>query len=119
MINTPQEYHQRLEHYRKSSLKKSEKAADLIAKWTGSWYFLFFHIIGFILWLAFGLNFNFLTLIVSFEAILLMNILLMAQNRQAKKDDLRDEADYQADKSSQETITEIKTIVQDLQKKLK
>ena len=119
MIKTPQDYHKRLEQFRKANLKSSEKAAGLIAKWTGSWSFLFLHIIGFILWLAFGLNFNFLTLIVSFEAILLMNILLMTQNRQAEKDDLRDEADYQADKSSQETITEIKTIVQDIQKKFK
>jgi len=119
MIKTPQDYHQRLEQFRETGLKRSEKAADLIAKWTGSWSFLFLHIIGFILWLAFGLNFNFLTLIVSFEAILLMNILLRAKNRQAKKDDLRDEADYQADKSSQEITAEIKTIVQDIQKKLK
>ena len=59
------------------------------------------------LWLAFGLNFNFLTLVVSFEAILLMNILLMAQNRQARGDELRDEADYQADKHSADKMDEL------------
>ncbi|HLC63886.1 MAG TPA: DUF1003 domain-containing protein [Patescibacteria group bacterium] len=100
-------YHQRLEEYRQAKLKKTERAADLIAKWCGSWSFLIIHIIGFILWLAFNLNFNFLTLIVSFEAILLMNILLMAQNRQSKKDELRDEADYQADKHSADKMDEL------------
>ena len=99
MAKTSQNYHQHLEQFRKTDLKRSEKLADLIAKWAGSWSFLILHILGFILWLAFDLNFNFLTLIVSFEAILLMNILLMAQNRQAKKDNLRDEADYQAEKT--------------------
>ncbi|PIT90601.1 MAG: hypothetical protein COU22_01220, partial [Candidatus Komeilibacteria bacterium CG10_big_fil_rev_8_21_14_0_10_41_13] len=90
------DYHQRLEKYRQAKLKKSELASDAIAKWCGSWSFLILHIIGFIIWLSVKWNFNILTLIVSFEAILLMNILLMSQNRQAKQDDLRDEADYQA-----------------------
>ncbi len=112
-------YHQRLEQFRETNLKKSEKASDLIARWCGSWSFLIFHIIGFTLWFVFKLDFNILTLIVSFEAILLMNILLMTQNRQAKKDDLRDEADYQADKHAEETTSEIKRIVKDIQKKLK
>lgn len=112
-------YHQRLEQYRRAKLKKSEKTADLIAKWCGSWSFLIIHIIGFILWLAFDLNFNFLTLIVSFEALLLMNILLMAQNRQAKKDEFRDEADYQADKHSAEKMDELEAIIKNIEKRIK
>ncbi|MBU1130855.1 DUF1003 domain-containing protein [Patescibacteria group bacterium] len=119
MIKQPREYHQRLEQFRRTRLKTTEKTADLVARWCGSWSFLIIHLIGFILWLSFNLNFNFLTLIVSFEAILLMNVLLMAQNRQAKKDDLRDEADYQADKHAAKGIDEIKKNVQDIQSKLK
>jgi len=59
------------------------------------------------------------TLIVSLEAIILMSILLMTQTRQAKKDDLRDEADYQADKNSELEINEIKKIVDEINRKLK
>jgi len=110
-------YHQRLERFRKSRLKTSEKIADLVARWCGSWSFLLLHLFGFVLWFALRLNFNFLTLIVSAEAIILMNVLLMSQNRQAKKDDLRDEADYQADRNAEEGIDEIKKIVKDIQKK--
>ena len=102
-----QTYHKRLEKYRQAKLKKSERLSDLIAAWCGSWSFLLLHLIGFLLWLAFGLNFNFLTLVVSFEAILLINILLMAQNRQARGDELRDEADYQADKHSADKMDEL------------
>lgn len=119
MAKPPQNYHQRLEQFRKTNLKRSEKTADLVARWTGSWSFLILHIIGFALWLIIGLNFNFLTLIVSFEAILLMNILLMTQNRQAKKDDLRDEADYQTDRHAENGIDEIRKMVKDIQRKIK
>lgn len=119
MIKQPHDYHQRLEQFRQTRLKTTERAADLVAHWCGSWSFLIIHLIGFVLWFAFRLDFNFLTLVVSAEAILLMNILLMAQNRQSKKDDLRDEADYQADKHAAQGIDEIKKIVKDIQKKLK
>jgi len=109
----------RLEQYRNSKLKFSQRLADAVAKWTGSWSFLLIHLLGFVLWLAFGFNFNFLTLIVSFEAILLMNILLMSQNLQAQKDELRDEADYQADLQSAQAVEELKQSIKELQKKLK
>jgi uncharacterized membrane protein len=117
MIKTAQKYHRRLEQFRKVNLKKSEKASDIIARWTGSWNFLLIHLAGFILWFVLKFNVELLTLIVSFEAILLMNILLMAQNRQAKKDELRDEADYQADKQAAEAVEEIKQIVRELKNK--
>ncbi len=116
---THYDYHRRLEKFRRANLTKSERMADLIAAWTGSWSFLFLHLLGLILWFFFKLNFNYLTLVVSFEAIVLMNILLMAQNRQALKDELRDEADYQADKNSELEINEIKKIVLEIQKRRK
>jgi len=112
-------YHKRFEEYRHGSIKGTEKLTGSIATWTGSWNFLMLHVIWFSLWLALRLDINLLTLIVSLEAIILMNILLMAQNRQAKKDDLRDEADYQADKNAEEGIGQIKKTLEKIEKKIK
>ena len=112
-------YHQRLEQYKQQGRRPKEKVADGIASWCGSWNFLMMHVIRFTLWIALRLDINLLTLIVSLEAIILMNVLLMTQTRQAKKDDLRDEADYQADKHSEESIVELKKMVRNIQKKLK
>ncbi|MBU1037086.1 DUF1003 domain-containing protein [Patescibacteria group bacterium] len=112
-------YHHRLDKYRKKSPTKTERLTDYIAQWCGSWNFLMLHLIWFALWLVLKMDINTLTLIVSLEAIILMSILLMAQGRQAKKDDLRDEADYQIDKKSSENIDEIKSMLKNLQHKIK
>ena len=112
-------YHKRLEQYRTSSLKITEKASDFIAFWCGSWNFLILHLLWFTAWFVFKLPIEILTLIVSLEAIILMSVLLMYQNRQARKDDLRDEADYQADKHAETDIAELKKIVKEMNEKIK
>ncbi|MFW0862726.1 MAG: DUF1003 domain-containing protein [Candidatus Komeilibacteria bacterium] len=96
-----------------------DKAADSIASWSGSWSFLTLHIIWFTLWLWLRIDINMLTMIVSLEAIILMTVLLMAQNRQAERDDIRDEADYQADVRSEKEIMELKKIVTEIRDNLK
>lgn len=108
-----------------SALEKKEfasfrniKIVDSMNAWVGSWAFLFLHVIWFTLWLVMDLDINMLTMTVSLEAIILMIILLMAQNRQGLKDDLRDEADYQADVNSLETAQKILDEVKDLKKKI-
>lgn len=58
-------------------------------------------------------------MIVSLEAIILMILLLMAQNRQSIKDDLRDEADLQADLESIELEKQVLKEVKALRKELK
>lgn len=93
-----------------------EKLADKISEWCGSWSFLLLHIIWFSWWFVAKYNINVLTMIVSLEAILLMAILLMTQNRAAKIDDLRDEADYQADISSERIVSEIKDMLAEIKK---
>jgi len=86
----------------------------------GSWMFLFLHIIWFWFWLYFDLGVGALTMVVSLEAIILMILLLMSQNKQSISDDIRDEADLQADLQSMETsektlrhIKEIKKYIKD------
>lgn len=112
----------------REQLKKTrswfDKLADLVAGWCGSWSFFVLHIIWFAWWLIASRDINELTLIVSLEAILLMAVLLMAQNRQAERDNVRDEADYQADimaeseiRNVKEMIIEIKKDIDDLKKK--
>ena len=91
---------------------------DSMNSWVGSWSFLFIHLVWFTLWLVLDLDINMLTMVVSLEAIILMILLLMAQNRQGLKDDLRDEADYQADINSLDTAQKIFDEVKEIKREL-
>lgn len=106
-----------LENSQLQELKKI-RLIDSMNSWVGSWSFLFFHVIWFTLWLMMAWDINTLTMIVSLEAIILMILLLMSQNRQGIKDDMRDEADYQADinslKTTQKILDEVKQIKAEL-----
>lgn len=97
---------------------KRIRIIDSMNSWVGSWSFLFFHVIWFTLWLMMAWDIDMLTMIVSLEAIILMILLLMAQNKQAIKDDMRDEADYQADinslKTAQKILNEVKAIKEEI-----
>jgi len=86
--------------------------------WVGSWSFLVAHVIWFTLWLGEHWDINVLTMVVSLEAIILMILLLMAQNRLSIRDNLRDEADLQADLRSvrlaESVLKEIRAIKEDV-----
>jgi uncharacterized membrane protein len=83
-----------------------QKSADWIAEFSGSIPFLFIHVVLFTLWL--GINtmpipgftpfdpypFGLLTLCVSLEAIFLSVFVLLSQNRQAAKDRVRSDIEY-------------------------
>ncbi len=85
----------------------------------GSWLFLVLHVIWFLVWLAFDIDINMLTMIVSLEAIILMILLLMAQNKQNMRDDIRDEADLQADLRSAELSEEILKEIKNLKRSIR
>jgi uncharacterized membrane protein len=84
-----------------------QKIADWIAEFSGSIPFLMIHVVLFALWL--GINwlpipglpqfdpypFGFLTLAVSLEAIFLSVFVLLSQNRQAAKDHVRSDIEYE------------------------
>src|SRR5262245_23264320 len=86
---------------------KVEKAADWIAEFSGSIPFLNLHLLFFAVWI--GLNvpwmpgaplfdpypFGFLTMVVSLEAIVLSVFVLLSQNRQAAKDHVRSDVEYE------------------------
>ncbi len=82
-----------------------EKMADLIAVFSGSIPFLILNVAWFVLWIVWNTApfvshfdpypFGFLTMVVSLEAIFLSIFVLVSQNRQAAKDRLRADAEYQ------------------------
>jgi CRP/FNR family cyclic AMP-dependent transcriptional regulator len=83
-----------------------QKAADWIAEFAGSIPFLLMHVVWFGLWLLVNsvkipgipqfdpFPFGFLTLSVSLEAIFLSVFVLLSQNRQAAKDHVRSDIEY-------------------------
>ena len=83
--------------------RREERAADLITKFSGSMQFVYLHVLWFTVWI--GLNvtivrfdpfpFGLLTLIVSLEAIFLSTFVLLSQNREAARQDLRSEIDFE------------------------
>ncbi len=81
------------------------KTADWIADFAGSLPFLFLHIAAFATWIVLNVHwfsfgdfdpfpFGFLTLVVSLEAIILSVFVLLSQNRQAQRDKVRGDVEY-------------------------
>ena len=85
------------------------KTADWISEFSGSLPFLFIHCVLFTLWIALNTGplghspiggwdpfpYGFLTMCVSLEAIILSVFVLLSQNRQAVRDRLRNDVEYQ------------------------
>jgi CRP/FNR family transcriptional regulator, cyclic AMP receptor protein len=82
-----------------------EHLADVIAEFSGSITFLLLNAIWFLFWIVWNTlprvphfdpyPFGFLTMVVSLEAIFLSIFVLVSQNRQAAKDRLRADAEYE------------------------
>jgi uncharacterized membrane protein len=83
--------------------RREERVADLITKFSGSMQFVYLHILWFTLWIVLNVTilrfdpfpFGLLTLIVSLEAIFLSTFVLLSQNREAARQDLRSEIDFE------------------------
>src|SRR3989344_3226520 len=72
----------------------SQRFADLVTTFVGSWTFVGIHIVWFVLWILSGIEpfpFGLLTMIVSLEAIFLSTLVMISQNRQGEKDRQRAE----------------------------
>jgi uncharacterized membrane protein len=103
-----------------------DKAADKVTALAGSTTFLVLNIIWFVSWIlintgAFGEHlifdeypFGFLTMVVSLEAIILAVFVLISQNRQSKRSEIRAELDYIADLQADAEITTILRILERL-----
>jgi uncharacterized membrane protein len=94
-----------------------ERIADVIAAFSGSIAFLFLNALWFALWIGWNTlpflphfdpyPFSFLTMVVSLEAIFLSIFVLVSQNRQAAKDRLRADAEYEVNLKAELEITHL------------
>ena len=94
----------------KNNLKFSDKVADKITQIAGSWYFIIGFTLFLIIWVLLNIYlwdnvdpypFILLNLLLSCIAALQAPIIMMSQNRQAKKDSLRNQNDYRIDLKSE------------------
>jgi uncharacterized membrane protein len=103
------------------------RSADVIAEFSGSITFVIIHVIWFWWWIhvntggaMFGIKdfdpypFGLLTMIVSLEAIILATFILISQNRQAQKSELRAELDYQVNIKTEKDVAEVLSLLKDL-----
>ena len=95
-----------------SLLEREDLVADRITKFAGSLNFIYIHAVWFGIWVAanvgvFGASLKFdefpfglLTMIVSLEAIFLATFVMVSQNRQSARADLRAQVDFEANLQS-------------------
>jgi uncharacterized membrane protein len=100
--------------------------ADWITEHAGRMTFVYFHAVWFALWIAmnngyFGAQYMFdpypyglLTMIVSLEAIFLATFIMVSQNTQAQRSELRAELDYQVNLKAEKEIAEILALLKEL-----
>ena len=107
-----------------------DRIADAITAFSGSMAFLYLHIVWFALWVAINKGFihgmkpfdpypfNFLTMVVSLEAIFLSTLVMISQNRSSEQADERADLDLQIDMLGEYEITRILQLVTMIGKKL-
>lgn len=118
----------RLEEMEQVEMSWADHLADRVAALGGSMAFVWFHVIWFGAWIIGNLiagdagfdsfPFGLLTMIVSLEAIFLAMFVLMAQNRQALRDDRRAKIDLEVNMIAEREITKILTMLAAIQKEL-
>ena len=93
-------------------MKLSERAADAVSEFGGSWKFVFIFTTFFALWIILNVNFHgfdqypfiFLNLVLSTLAVFQAPFILMSQNRASDIDRQRAELDYQSDLRAEEEL---------------
>jgi uncharacterized membrane protein len=102
------------------SLRRTQdRVADVITSFAGSLRFVYLHSIWFGLWILFNIGlvgaavefdrfpFGLLTMIVSLEAIFLSTFVMVSQNRQALRTEVRSQLDFEANLRSEVWATHI------------
>lgn len=111
------------------SLTRGERLADKLSAAAGSWRFIIGFICFLVLWIVINLLFAkdaadpypfiLLNLLLSCLASLQAPIIMMSQNRQAKKDSLRNQNDYQVDLKSELILEKLHDRIEDVIKNQK
>jgi uncharacterized membrane protein len=118
------------EHYEthlKFRRTQTDRFSDFLATQFGTTWFLFLNALIFSLWLTWNTGMlglpifdpfphNFLTTTVSLEAIFLSIIVLMSQNRQGTRADIRQKMDFEIDVRAEEEITKILIMLEAMHK---
>ena len=109
-----------IEHWKVSSEKSrwqharefQDRAADKVTKFAGSLNFVYLHGVWFMIWISLNVGlvgagmkfdkfpFGLLTMIVSLEAIFLSTFVMVSQNRQAARSDVRSQVDFESNLQS-------------------
>jgi uncharacterized membrane protein len=110
-----------LEQAAKVQRPKSDQVADVIANFCGSMPFVWVHLIWFVVWIildtAPGIKhfdpypFNFLTLVVSLEAIFLSTFILISQNHETRLAEKRNQLDLQVNLLTEQENTKMLTLL--------
>lgn len=105
-----------------------DRIIDAIAAFSGSFTFLVMHVLLFVVWIAWNLMpgilifdpfpFDFLTMCVSLEAIVLSVVVLLSQNRQAAKDRIRDDIEYDTNLKAELEVSHLHEKVDKMQSAL-
>jgi CRP/FNR family cyclic AMP-dependent transcriptional regulator len=110
-------------------LTLADRAADKIARFGGSWKFIIFSIVLLIIWMAVNMMllraqafdpfpFVLLNLVLGMMAALQAPIIMMSQNREAQKDRLRADLDYQVNLKNEMLLGEILRLLEKREKDL-
>lgn len=120
-----------VEEAAKAERSGADRIADAIASFCGSMTFVWVHIVWFGFWVVLNVGhavprhwhfdpfpFQFLTLVVSLEAIFLSTFILIAQNRQERFADRRSHLDLQINLLSEQEGTKILSMLEAVHKRL-
>jgi CRP/FNR family cyclic AMP-dependent transcriptional regulator len=110
-------------------LSVGQRVADVIAAFSGSLPFLLINLVAFVCWIvvnAMGPKefqfdpypFQFLTMAVSLEAIFLSIFVLVSQNRQAAKDRINADLDYQVNVKAEMEMSVMGSQIREMERKL-
>lgn len=110
------------------TLSAGQRIADVIADFSGSIPFLFINLVAFSIWITLNVAvplilhdpypFQFLTMAVSLEAIFLSIFVLISQNRQAAKDHIKADLDYQVNVKAEMEMSVMAAHIRDIERKL-
>ncbi len=111
------------------TLSPGQRIADIIANFSGSLAFLLLNLAVFVFWILANTvgpaiwhydpyPFQFLTMAVSLEAIFLSIFVLISQNRQAAKDRIKADLDYQVNVKTELELSAMTEHIRDIEQKL-
>jgi CRP/FNR family cyclic AMP-dependent transcriptional regulator len=111
------------------TISPGQRVADIIADFSGSLAFLLLNLAVFVVWILANTvgpaiwhydpyPFQFLTMAVSLEAIFLSIFVLISQNRQAAKDRIKADLDYQVNVKTELELSAMAQHIRDIEQKL-